>query len=252
MNLYLKSGLPYANIDGRTTEIAKIFKACSKRLTDIEKEGTFSLTPQCDLLWHGRDRTTKWNCRYFAEFLFKRLTQTSITVVLFFSLLAAIPADLWHTFILQDGGAHEWYAGGAVRQPLYAAGDGRNWPRGDEGKPSPASGAVGGGGSQDRVADREGTGTDCAGAVIWQLYLRSGRISFTKTERDMVCCLPSEWCTATSFYQISASHVSFYPFLICEIHCTLSSIMLRNGLMNFPIHLFSLEIKNRTCFFIFQ
>jgi len=50
MNLYLKSGLPYADIDGRTTEIAKIFKACSKRLTDIEKEGTFSLTPQCDLL----------------------------------------------------------------------------------------------------------------------------------------------------------------------------------------------------------
>ena len=27
---------------------------------------------------------------------------------------------------------------------------------------------------------------------------------------DMVCCLLSEWCVATSFYQRSANHVSFY------------------------------------------
>ena len=27
----------------------------------------------------------------------------------------------------------------------------------------------------------------------------------------MVCCLLSEWCVATSFYQSSANHVSFYP-----------------------------------------
>ena len=28
---------------------------------------------------------------------------------------------------------------------------------------------------------------------------------------DMVCCLLSEWCVATSFYQSSANHVFFYP-----------------------------------------
>ena len=27
--------------------------------------------------------------------------------------------------------------------------------------------------------------------------------------RKMVCCLPSEWCVATSFYQRAANHVSF-------------------------------------------
>ena len=26
----------------------------------------------------------------------------------------------------------------------------------------------------------------------------------------MVCCLLSEWCVATSFYQRAANHVSFY------------------------------------------
>ena len=28
---------------------------------------------------------------------------------------------------------------------------------------------------------------------------------------DMVCCLLSEWCVATSFYQRAANHVFFYP-----------------------------------------
>ena len=36
---------------------------------------------------------------------------------------------------------------------------------------------------------------------------------------DMVCCLLSEWCVATSFYQSSANHVSF---LFCETYSTLS------------------------------
>ena len=29
---------------------------------------------------------------------------------------------------------------------------------------------------------------------------------------DIVCCLLSEWCVVTSFYQSSANHVSFYLF----------------------------------------
>ena len=37
-----------------------------------------------------------------------------------------------------------------------------------------------------------------------------GRISFAKRKRDMVCCLLSEWCVVTSFYQRAANHVSFY------------------------------------------
>lgn len=39
---------------------------------------------------------------------------------------------------------------------------------------------------------------------------------------DMVYCLPSEWCVATSFYQRSANHVSFVYFLICRTCSTLS------------------------------
>src|SRR5699024_11965277 len=31
---------------------------------------------------------------------------------------------------------------------------------------------------------------------------------------DMVCCLLSEWCVATSFYQRTANHVSFYLLFI--------------------------------------
>ena len=36
----------------------------------------------------------------------------------------------------------------------------------------------------------------------------------------MVCCLLSEWCVATSFYQRSANHVSFS---FCETYSTLST-----------------------------
>lgn len=41
---------------------------------------------------------------------------------------------------------------------------------------------------------------------------------------DMVCCLLSEWCVATSFYQSSANHVSFVfaklilPYLIFHLN----------------------------------
>jgi len=40
---------------------------------------------------------------------------------------------------------------------------------------------------------------------------------------DMVCCLLSNGGVATSFYQRSANHVSFFTlFSICAIYCTLS------------------------------
>ena len=44
-------------------------------------------------------------------------------------------------------------------------------------------------------------------------------------KRDMVCCLLSEWCVATSFCQSSAYHVFF-----CETYGTLSSLFSSFGL----------------------
>ena len=44
---------------------------------------------------------------------------------------------------------------------------------------------------------------------------------------DIVCCLLSEWCVVTSFYQSLHAMSSFMRFSICAPYCTLSSLMLQ-------------------------
>ena len=44
---------------------------------------------------------------------------------------------------------------------------------------------------------------------------------------DIVCCLLSEWCVVTSFYQSLHAMSSFMRFSICALYCTLSSLMLQ-------------------------
>ena len=41
---------------------------------------------------------------------------------------------------------------------------------------------------------------------------------------DIVCCLLSEWCVVTSFYQSLQAMSSFILFSICASYCTLSSV----------------------------
>ena len=53
-------------------------------------------------------------------------------------------------------------------------------------------------------------------SLIWPLdYFLRGTLFGCIIFSDMVCFLLSEWCVATSFYQRSANHVSFYdPFYL--------------------------------------
>ena len=51
----------------------------------------------------------------------------------------------------------------------------------------------------------------------------------------MVCCLLSEWCVVTSFYQSLQAMSSFVRFSICATYCTLSPVD-QNG---FAFHFFS-------------
>ena len=44
---------------------------------------------------------------------------------------------------------------------------------------------------------------------------------------DIVCCLLSEWCVVTSFYQSLHAMSSFMRFSICATYCTLFSLMLQ-------------------------
>ena len=49
---------------------------------------------------------------------------------------------------------------------------------------------------------------------------------------DIVCCLLSEWCVVTSFYQSLQAMSSFLRFSICATYCTLSAPSAR--FLDFP------------------
>ena len=59
-------------------------------------------------------------------------------------------------------------------------------------------------------------------SLIWPLTTSSFSCTIFS---DMVCSLLSEWCVATSFYQSSANHASFFLLSICATYLTLSLTM---------------------------
>ena len=50
---------------------------------------------------------------------------------------------------------------------------------------------------------------------------------------DIVCCLLSEWCVVTSFYQSLQAMSSFMHFPICATYCTLSTKAIGDMIENF-------------------
>ena len=68
-------------------------------------------------------------------------------------------------------------------------------------------------------------GTDARPMLAWEVAV--GQRFLCTIFSDIVCCLLSEWCVVTSFYQSLHAMSSFMRFSICATYCTLSSLMLQ-------------------------
>ena len=109
-------------------------------------------------------------------------------------------------------------------------------PRGEVGR-RPASGRSsrqgmspphGCGGRSHGSAARSRCWYGCASNARWENRSRSAFPLYNCTIfSDIVCCLLSEWCVVTSFYQSLQAMSSFMRFSICAPYCTLSSLMLQ-------------------------
>ena len=63
-------------------------------------------------------------------------------------------------------------------------------------------------------------GTDARPMLAWEVAV--GQRFLCTIFSDIVCCLLSEWCVVTSFYQSLHAMSSFMRFSICATYCTLS------------------------------
>ena len=68
-------------------------------------------------------------------------------------------------------------------------------------------------------------GTDARPMLAWEVAV--GQRFLCTIFSDIVCCLLSNVCVVTSFYQSLHAMSSFMRFSICATYCTLSSLLLQ-------------------------